>query len=44
MEVPEPGVELEFQLPAYTTATVMLDLGCVCDLHSLLQLMAMSDP
>ena len=27
------GVELELQLPAYTTATAMLDLSCVCDWH-----------
>jgi len=35
MEVPRLGVELELQLPAYTTATAMQDLSCVCDLpHS----------
>ena len=33
MEVPKLGVELELQLPAYTTATAMPDLSCVCDLH-----------
>ena len=30
MEVPRLGVELELQLPAYTTAT---DPSRVCDLH-----------
>ena len=33
MEVPGLGVELELQLPAYTTATAMQDLSLVCDLH-----------
>ena len=33
MGVPRLGVELELQLPAYTTATAMLDLSYVCDLH-----------
>ena len=33
MEVPSLGVELELQLPAYTTATATWDLSCVCDLH-----------
>ena len=33
MEVPRLGVESELQLLAYTTATAMLDLSCVCDLH-----------
>ena len=38
MEVPGLGVESELQLPAYTTATAMQDLSCVCDLcHSLEQ-------
>ena len=27
------GVELELQLPAYTTATAMWDLSPICDLH-----------
>ena len=31
--VPRLGVELELQLPAYTTAIAMLDLSCVFDLH-----------
>ena len=35
MEVPGLGVESEQQLQAYTTATAMLDLSCVCNLcHS----------
>ena len=33
MEDPRLGVESELQLPAYTTATAMPDLRCVCDLH-----------
>ena len=33
MEVPRLGVELELQLPAYTTASAMLDLSPLCDLH-----------
>ena len=33
MEVPRPGVESELQLPAYTTATAILDPGRVCDPH-----------
>ena len=38
MEVPELGVQSELWLPAYTTATAMLDLSHVCDLyHSLWQ-------
>jgi len=32
-EVPRLGVELELQLSAYTTATAMPDLSCICDLH-----------
>ena len=29
------GIELELQLQAYTTATAMWDLSCICDLcHS----------
>ena len=31
MEVPSPGVELELQLPSYTTAA--LNLSYICDLH-----------
>ena len=33
VEVCRRGVESELQLPAYTTATAMLDLSCVLDLH-----------
>ena len=33
MEVPRLGVELELQMPAYTTATATWDPSHVCDLH-----------
>ena len=33
MEVPRLGVQLELQLPVYTTATVTPDPSCVCDLQ-----------
>ena len=33
MEVPKLGIELELQLPAYTTATATPDQRRVCDLH-----------
>ena len=33
MKVPELGVESELQLPAYATATEMLDLSRICELH-----------
>ena len=33
MEVPRLGVELELQLPAYTTVAAMQDLSRVCNLH-----------
>ena len=33
IEVPRLRVELDLQLPAYTTATATQDLGHVCDLH-----------
>ena len=33
VEVPRPGVELELQLPVYTTAPTMPDPSPVCDLH-----------
>ena len=33
VEVPRQGVELELQLPAYTTATAMWDPRHVCNLH-----------
>ena len=32
-EVPRLGVESELQLPAYITATEMLDQSRICDLH-----------
>ena len=33
MEGPRLGVTLELQLPAFTTATVMLDLSHICSLR-----------
>ena len=33
MEVLRLGVELELQLPAYTTGIAMQDPSCICDLH-----------
>ena len=33
MEVPRLGVELELQLPAYTTAMATQDPSRICDLH-----------
>ena len=33
MEVPRLGVELEQQLPAYSTATATQEPSCICDLH-----------
>ena len=33
MEIPRLGIISELQLPAYTTATAMWDLSCVCNLH-----------
>ena len=33
MEIPRLAVELELQLPAYTTAIAVLDLSRICDLH-----------
>ena len=33
MEIPRLGVELEPQLPAYTTATETRDSSLICDLH-----------
>ena len=33
MEVPRLGIELELQLPAYTTAITTWNLSLVCDLH-----------
>ena len=43
MEVLGPGVELELQVPAYTTATETPDPSRVC-LRPTMQLKAMSDP
>ena len=42
MEVPRLGVELELQVPAYTTAT--LDPSCVCNLHHNLQQLWILNP
>ena len=33
IQVPRLGVQLELQLPAYTTATAMPYLSHACDLH-----------
>ena len=33
MEIPRLGVELELQLPAYTTNSAMPDPSCICNLH-----------
>ena len=33
VEVPRLGVDLELQLPGYTTATATLDLSHICKLH-----------
>ena len=33
MEIPGLGVNSEPQLPAYTAATALWDLSCVCNLH-----------
>ena len=33
MEVPRLGVELELQLPTYSTATATQDSSHICDLH-----------
>ena len=33
VEFPRLGVQSELKLPAYTTATAMLDLSLICDLH-----------
>ena len=37
MLVPGLGVELELQLPAYTTASAKQDLSCICCLDHGLQ-------
>ena len=33
MDVPRPEVEMELQLLASTTATIVLDPSCICALH-----------
>ena len=33
MKIPRLAVELELQILAYTTATAMLDLSNICNLH-----------
>ena len=33
MDVPRLGIELELQLPAYTTAIAKPDLSHICELH-----------
>ena len=33
LEIPRLGVQLELQLPAYTTATATQDPCCISDLH-----------
>ena len=33
MEVPRQGVKSKLWLPAYTTATIMPEPSCICDLH-----------
>ena len=44
LEVPKLGVQSELQLPAYATATAMLDLSCVCYLHHSSQQCWIPDP
>ena len=44
MKVPRLGVKLELQLLAYTTATTMQDLSCICDLHHNSQQHQIPDP
>ena len=44
MEVPRLGVELELQLPAYTTATATRNLSHVCNLHHSSQQHQIPDP
>ena len=43
MEVPRLGVKSELEMPAYATATPMLDPSHICDLHQP-QLTATLDP
>ena len=33
MEVPRPGIQMELQLPAYTTTIAMPDVSRICDLR-----------
>ena len=44
MKAPRLGVELELQLPAYTTATAMPDSSLTCDLPHSLQQRQILDP
>ena len=44
MEVPGLGVESVLQLLAYTTATAILDLSCICGLHWSLRLWQILNP
>ena len=44
MEVPRLGVQLELQLPAYTTATAMPDPSLVCDLRYSSQQLRIPNP
>ena len=43
-DVPKLGVEVDLQLPAYTTAIATQDLSCICDLHHSLQQCWILDP
>ena len=43
-EVPRLGVELELQLPVYTTATATGDLSHIYDLHHSSQQCRIPDP
>ena len=44
-QVPRPGGKLELQVPAYTTATAMLNLSSICDLcHSFRQRWILNTP
>ena len=36
IEIPRPGIEWEMQPQAYTTATAMPDLSCICEPHQIL--------
>ena len=44
MEVPRLGVKLGLQLPAYTIATAVLDLSCICSPHRSSQLYWILNP